>query len=145
MRGLQVCTPDRVVLSVPQASEAPSGLRPLETGPVAALPSKVFDPSRRERMQDLPDGIDVRPDRKFARFPPYFPAFRGGPRQAKTTRRRANGDRGGKKGVLQARSRDQRLAVCLRVRRRHGNVGVISRFAGTRELSGKCVADRESA
>ena len=73
----------------------------------------------------------------------YFPVFRDGPRQAKTTRRRANGDGGDKKGVLQARSRYQRRAVRLRVRRRRGNVGVISRVTGTRRLSRKCVADRE--
>ncbi len=74
----------------------------------------------------------------------YFPVFRDGPRQAKTTRHRANGDGGGNKGVLQARSRDQRRAVRLRVRRRLGNVGVISQVTGTRVLSRKCVADRES-
>lgn len=56
------------------------------------------------------------------------------------TRRRANGDGGGKKGVLQARLRDQRQAVGLRVRRRRGKVGVISRVTGTRRLSKKCVA-----
>lgn len=73
----------------------------------------------------------------------YFPVFRGWPRQAKTTRRRANGDWSGKNGALQARSRDQRQAVCLRVRQRRGNVGAISRVTGTRQLSRKCVADRE--
>lgn len=57
----------------------------------------------------------------------------------------ANGDGGGKKGMLQARSRGQRQALCLRVRRRRGNVRVISRVTGTRRLSRKCVADREAA
>jgi len=100
------------------------GLRPVlrERSPgrqqVRLFPAVCRSGSQRSGSQD-----------KTRRFPVFpckqpMPLVRGSPTDHWQTETGA-AKRGG-----QARLRDQRQAVCLRVRRRRGNVGVISRVAG---------------
>lgn len=125
------------------------GLRCADLSPRrAAKPlTGEFSPASRARSKSqwwrgLPGFADERSDRKFERFP-CTSLFQGRTQADENDpspgeRRRVRQ----KRGVAGKIPRSE-TGCRLRVRRRRGNVGVISRVTGTRQLSRKCVADRE--